>query len=135
MNHIGGLLRIGPYANRDEEVFREWRKGIALLSQCSNVVMKLGGVGQARYGFDWSRRSKPVGSEELAGSLKPLMEHCIDQFGVDRCMFESNFPVDKVSYSYNVVYNAFKRLSMGYSSTERSSLFHDNAVRVYSIGG
>ena len=135
VNHIGGLLRIGPYANRDEEVFGEWRKGIALLSQCSNVVMKLGGVGQARYGFDWSRRSKPVGSEELAGSLKPLMEHCIDQFGVDRCMFESNFPVDKVSYSYNVVYNAFKRLSMGYSSTERSSLFHDNAVRVYSIGG
>ena len=135
VNHIGGLLRIGPYANRDEEVFSKWRKGIALLSQCSNVVMKLGGVGQARYGFDWSRRSKPVGSEELAGSLKPLMEHCIDQFGVDRCMFESNFPVDKVSYSYNVVYNAFKRLSMGYSSAERSSLFHDNAVRVYSIGG
>ena len=133
VNHIGGLLRIGPYANKDDEVLEEWRRGIATLSNCSNVVMKLGGVGQARYGFDWSQRSQPVGSEELSVSLKPLMEYCIEQFGVERCMFESNFPVDKVSYSYNVVYNAFKRLSIGYSSSERASLFHDNAVRIYSI--
>ena len=133
VNHIGGLLRIGPYANKDDEVLEEWRRGIATLSNCSNVVMKLGGVGQARYGFDWSQRSQPVGSEELSVSLKPLMEYCIEQFGVERCMFESNFPVDKVSYSYNVVYNAFKRLSMGYSSSERAALFHDNAVRIYSI--
>ncbi len=133
LNHIGGLLRVGHYANRDNEVLAEWRRGVATVAQCPNIVMKLGGMGQARYGFDWSKREVPVGSEELAESLAPLMNYCIEQFGSDRCMFESNFPVDKVSYSYNVLYNAFKRLSQGYSHSERTALFHDTAARVYSI--
>jgi predicted TIM-barrel fold metal-dependent hydrolase len=133
LNHIGGLLRVGPYANRDHEVLAEWQRGVATVAKCPNIIMKLGGVGQARYGFDWSRREVPIGSEELAESLAPLMTYCIEQFGPNRCMFESNFPVDKVSYSYHVLYNAFKRLSQGYSPTERAALFHDTAVRVYSI--
>ena len=95
--------------------------------------MKLGGVGQPRYGFDWHTRDVPIGSEELAEALAPLMTYCIDQFGPDRSLFESNFPPDKVSYSYNVMYNAFKRLTSGYSATERAAMFHDNAVRVYRI--
>ena len=133
LNHVGGLLRVGPYANRDNEVLAEWRRGVAVVAKSPNIIMKLGGVGQARYGYDWSDREVPVGSEELAGTLAPLMNHCIEQFGADRCMFESNFPVDKISYSYNVVYNAFKRLSQTYSSSERAALFHDTAKRVYSI--
>jgi len=133
LNHCGGLLRVGPYADRDNEVLAEWRRGLAAVAKCPNVIMKVGGVGQARYGFDWSKREVPVGSEELAGSLAPLMNYCIEQFGPSRCMFESNFPVDKVAYSYNVIYNAFKRLSKGYSATERASLFHDTAARVYRI--
>src|SRR5439155_22696294 len=72
LNHIGGLLRVGPYANRDNEVLAQWRRGVATVAQCPNIVMKLGGVGQARYGFDWSRRAVPLGSEELAESLAPL---------------------------------------------------------------
>lgn len=133
LNHIGGLLREGPYANRDDEVLPAWRDGIAKVAQCPNVVMKLGGVGQLRFGFDWHTRAKPIGSEELAASLSPLMTYCIEQFGPQRCMFESNYPVDKRSYSYNVVYNAFKRLSQSYTETERAAMFHDNAVRVYKI--
>ncbi len=133
LNHVGGLLRVGPYANRDDEVLAEWRKGVETVAKCPNIVMKLGGVGQARYGYDWAARDVPVGSEELAGTLAPLMNHCIEQFGADRCMFESNFPVDKISYSYNVIFNAFKRLSQGYSASERASMFHDTAKRVYSI--
>ncbi len=133
LNHIGGLLRVGPYANRDNEVLAEWRRGVATVAKCPNIVMKLGGVGQARYGFDWSKREIPVGSEELAETLAPLMNTCIEYFGADRCMFESNYPVDKVSYSYNVLYNAFKRLSQGYSPSERAAMFHDTAARVYSI--
>ncbi len=133
LNHIGGLLRIGPYANRDDEVLTEWRKGIAAVAQCPNIVIKLGGVGQVRYGFDWHERQTPIGSEELAGYLAPLMHDCIEQFGPDRCMFESNFPVDKVSYSYVVLYNAFKRLSRDYSASERAAMFHDTAARVYRI--
>ncbi|MDP6549043.1 MAG: amidohydrolase family protein [Dehalococcoidia bacterium] len=133
LNHIGGLVRVGSYANRDDEVLAGWRKGLAAVAKCPNIVIKLGGVGQARYGFDWSKREVPVGSEELAGSLAPLMSYCIEQFGPSRCMFESNFPVDKVSYSYNVVYNAFKRLSQGYTAAERAAMFHDTAARVYRI--
>jgi predicted TIM-barrel fold metal-dependent hydrolase len=75
----------------------------------------------------------PIGSEELAAAMAPFMTYCIEQFGPNRCMFESNFPVDKVSYSYNVMYNAFKRLSRGYSATERAAMFHDTATRVYRI--
>ena len=70
----------------------------------------------------------------LAAHWRPYIETCIELFGATRCMFESNFPVDKVSYSYNVLYNAFKRLSQGYSPAERAALFHDTAARVYRLG-
>ena len=133
LNHIGGLLRVGPYANRDDEVLPEWRRGVAEVAQCPNIIMKLGGVGQLRYGYYWHDRETAIGSGELAEALGPLMNHCIQQFGPDRCMFESNFPVDKVSYSYNVVFNAFKLLSQGYSPSERAAMFHDTAARVYNI--
>ena len=133
LNHIGGLLRVGPYANRDDEVLATWRSGIAAVADCPNVFMKLGGVGMPRTGFDWHSRTEPAGSEELSEAMAPFMTYCIDQFGPDRCMFESNFPVDKVSYSYNVMYNAFKRLSRGYSAAERAAMFHDTAARVYRL--
>ncbi len=133
LNHIGGLLRDGPYANKDDEVLSTWRMGIADVAGCPNVYLKLGGIGMPRTGFDWHLRSTPIGSEELAESMSPLLTYCIEQFGPDRCMFESNFPVDKVSYSYNVMYNAFKRLSKSYSAAERAAMLHDVAVRVYRI--
>ena len=133
LNHVGGLARVGPYAGRDDEVIATWRSGIAAVADCPNVNIKLGGMGMTRYGFDWHTRDIPVGSEELAGSMAPYMTYCIEKFGPDRCMFESNFPVDKVSFSYHVMYNAFKRLSKGYSSSERAAMFHDTAVRVYRI--
>ncbi len=133
LNHIGGLMRIGPYANRDEEVLAQWRRGIDAVAECPNINMKLGGMGMPANGFDWHTRDTPIGSEELAESMAPFMNYCIEKFGPSRCMFESNFPVDKVSYSYNVMYNAFKRLSKGYSASERADMFHDTAVRVYRI--
>ncbi len=133
LNHIGGLLRVGPYANRDDEVLANWRSGIAAVAECPNVNVKLGGIGMPIIGFDWHARTVPIGSEELAESLAPLVNYCIGKFGPSRCMFESNFPVDKVAYSHHVLYNAFKRLSKGYSATERAGLFHDNATRVYRM--
>ena len=133
LNHIGGLLRVGPYANRDDEVLGTWRDGIAAVAACPNVTIKLGGIGMPRTGFDWHTRETPIGSEELATAMAPLISYCIEQFGPDRSMFESNFPVDQVSYSYNVLYNAFKRLSKDYSPSERAAMFHDTATRVYRI--
>ncbi len=133
LNHIGGVLRIGHYANRDEEVLAIWRKGIAAVAQCPNVVVKVGGTGQPRTGYDWYAREKPVGSEEIAETMAPYMNYVIEQFGPNRCMFESNFPPDKVGHSYNVLFNAFKRISTGYSASERADLFHDTAARVYRV--
>jgi predicted TIM-barrel fold metal-dependent hydrolase len=105
VDHIGGLLGIGPYAGKREEVFQQWKSGIAELSTCPNVVAKLGGLGLPVCGFGWSERTTPPNSIELAEAMAPYYHWCIEQFGVDRCMFESNFPVDKVSYSYNVCYH------------------------------
>jgi L-fuconolactonase len=134
LNHLGGLNRIGPFANRDDEVLPAWRSGIAEVAKCPNVNLKLGGIGMPRIGFDWHTRDKPIDSEELAASMAPLMTYCIEQFGPNRCMFESNFPVDKVSFSHPILFNAFKRFSKGYSAPERAALFHDTAVRAYRIG-
>ena len=133
LNHIGGLLLIGPYASRADEALATWRSGIAAVADCPNVTMKLGGIGEPRSGFDWHDRNKPIGSEELAEAIAPIINYCVEQFGPDRCMFESNFPADKISYSYNVMYNAFKRLSKSYSDAERAAMFHDTAARVYRI--
>ncbi len=133
LNHVGGLIREGIYANRDDEILPIWRSGIAAVAACPNVVIKLGGMGMPANGFDWHTRTQPIGSEELAESMAPFMNYCIEQFGPGRCMFESNSPPDKVSYSYNVLFNAFKRLSKGYSASERAALFHDTAARVYRI--
>jgi len=134
LNHLGGLQRVGPFGNRDDEVLPHWRRGLAAVAQCPNVNLKLGGIGMPRLGFDWHSRAKPIGSEELAAGMAPLMTYCIEQFGPNRCMFESNFPVDKVSFSHHVLFNAFKRFSKGYSAAERAALFHDTAVRAYRIG-
>ena len=132
LNHIGGLLRVGPYANR-EDVMDTWRAGIAAVAACPNVNVKLGGIGMPRTGFDWHTRTNPIGSEELADSMAPLMNYCIEQFTPERSMFESNFPVDKVSYSYNILYNAFKLMSKNYSPSERAAMFHDTATRIYRV--
>ena len=133
LNHIGGVSRVGIYGNRDEQVAAAWRQGIAEVAVCPNVTVKLGGMGMPRLGSGWYAREVPIGSEELTESMSPWITYCIDQFGPDRCMFESNFPPDKVSYSYNVMYNAFKRLFQGYSASQRAAMLHDTAVRVYRI--
>jgi len=133
LNHVGGLLRVGPYAARLDEVEASWRASIAALAQCPNVVVKLGGFGMPRAGFGFELRETPVGSEELAQTMAPWLTYCIEQFGPDRSMFESNFPVDKVSFSYGVMWNAFKRFSAAYTPTERAAMFHDTAARIYRL--
>jgi L-fuconolactonase len=93
------------------------------VAECPNVHLKLGGIGMPRLGFDWHTRARPIGSEELAASIAPIMSYCIEQFGPNRCMFESNFPVDKVSFSHHVLFNAFKRFSKSYPHSERAAFF------------
>jgi predicted TIM-barrel fold metal-dependent hydrolase len=133
LNHLGGLNRTGPYAGREDEVLPAWRRGLAEVAACPNVNLKLGGIGMPRLGFNWYTRDKPIGSEELANEMAPIISYCIEQFGPYRCMFESNFPPDKVSFSHHVLFNGFKRFSKEYAADERAALFHDTAARVYRI--
>ena len=133
VNHIGGPLGIGPYAGKRDEVFKDWKRGIAALAPCLNVVVKLGGLGMPMCGFGWNERATPPNSTELAEAMAPYYQTCIELFGANRCMFESNFPVDKVSYSYTVMWNAFKHIAKSLSTKERSALFRDTAVRVYRL--
>jgi predicted TIM-barrel fold metal-dependent hydrolase len=133
LDHIGGPVGVGPYAGKREEVFALWHRNIAELSQCTNVFVKLGGLTMTMSGFGWHKRNAPPGSIELAEVMGPYYRSCIEYFGADRCMFESNFPVDRASCSYTVQWNAFKRLTRGYSQAERAALFHDTAARVYRL--
>lgn len=133
LDHIGSPLGIGPYAEKRDKVFQEWKRGVAALSTCPNVVVKLGGLGMPRCGFGWHERAIPPSSAELAEAMAPYYKFCIEQFGVDRCMFESNFPVDKISYSYAVIWNAFKRIAKDFSLEDRAALFHDTAAKVYRL--
>ncbi len=133
LNHIGAPLGVGPYAGKRDEVFAHWRQGIAAVAGCSNIVVKLGGVGSLRSGYDWHERAVKPSAAELARVLSPYFEYCIDKFGVERCMFESNFPVEKSSNDYVNLWNAFKLITGHYSANERAALFHDTAARVYRI--
>jgi predicted TIM-barrel fold metal-dependent hydrolase len=135
VDHVGGPLGIGPYALKGETVFGEWKRSIKELSGCHNVYIKLGGLGMKISGYYWNKANKPPHSTELARVFAPYYLWCIEHFGVDRCMFESNFPVDKASYSYTVLWNAFKRVTANFSYAERLALFHDTAVNVYHLTG
>lgn len=134
LDHVGGVLGIGPYADKRDEIFEVWKRSIAEVARCPNVVVKLGGLAMSMCGFGWHRREQPPSSAAMADAMAPYFRHCIEQFGVHRCMFESNFPVDKVSCSYRLLWNAFKRVSQDFSADERASLFHDTAARVYRLG-
>jgi predicted TIM-barrel fold metal-dependent hydrolase len=133
LNHVGGPLGVGPFTGRREEVFDAWRAGMSELGRCDNVVVKLGGLGMPRTGFPFASAEVPVSSQELASAWRPYVEACIESFSPARCMFESNFPVDKGMCSYLVLWNAFKRMAEGYSPDERDALFHGTATRVYRL--
>ncbi|MBN8899041.1 MAG: amidohydrolase, partial [Rhodospirillales bacterium] len=133
LNHVGGFLGVGPYAARRAEEFAAWQRSIRDLARCPNVVVKLGGLGMLIFGFDFHLRDAPPGSAELAAAWRPFIETCIDAFGADRCMFESNFPVDKQSCDYTSCWNAFKRLASGASAAEKTALFSGTAARVYRL--
>jgi L-fuconolactonase len=133
INHCGGIVRIGAHAHRRDEVFNDWSKSIRELARLPNVFMKLGGLGMRINGFEFETFPTPPTSAQLAQSWAPWMKTCIEAFGAERCMFESNFPVDKGSYSYATCWNAFKRLSAGASVDERQALFEGTVRRVYRL--
>jgi len=133
MGHCGGLLGYGPYAGKRDEVFAAWKAGIVALAKCPNVSMKLGGMMMRLAAFDYLAMDAPPTSEALAGYWRPYIETCIEAFGPERCMYESNFPVDKMGIGWAALWNAFKRISAGASTAEKAALFSSTARRVYRL--
>ncbi len=133
LDHFGGPLGLGPYAGKREQIFATWREDIVALARCPNVYAKLGGLVMPINGFGFHNRERPPGSDEIVAATGRYYRHAIDCFGVERCMFESNFPVDKRSCSYHVLWNAFKKLVADASDHEKQRLFHDTAVEVYRL--
>lgn len=133
IDHLGGLLRFAPYAERQKEEQAAWRQSLKALATCPNVYMKLGGLGMKSFGFRYGKQPAPPGSEQLARDWAPLLDICIDAFGPERCMFESNFPVDKQSFSYSTMWNAFKRYAAAASPAEKTALFSATASAFYRL--
>jgi L-fuconolactonase len=133
LDHVGGPLGIGRYAGRRLERFPIWRDNIFALANCSNVAVKLGGLGVPFGGFESYRSEPPATSTQLADEWRPYIETCIEAFGVHRCMFESNFPIDSAVCSYAVLWNAFKRIAAGASEDEKAALFGGTATRIYRL--
>ena len=133
LDHCGGPVGIGSYANRREEIFPRWKASIRDVANCPNVVVKLGGLAMRLLGYDFHQRPLPPSSEEVAAAWRPYIETCIEAFGPDRCMFESNFPPDKGQCSYQVIFNAFKRIAASYSEAEKTALFSKTATDIYRL--
>ena len=134
VDHVGGPIGLGRYKGKRDAVFVEWSQSIRELAACPNVHVKLGGMGMPMFGFDFVLGDIAPSSEQLAAAWRPYVETCIEAFGTKRAMFESNFPVDKVSYGYGVYWNACKRLAKGMSAAEKADLFHRTASRFYRLG-
>jgi L-fuconolactonase len=133
LDHIGCIIGVGPYRGQEVAEFKAWRADMAELAQCPNVTVKLGGLGMIICGAQWHQADLPPTSVQLAQAWRPYIETCIELFGAQRCMFESNFPVDKAMFSYRTLWNAFKRLTEGASAGERHALFSGTAARIYRI--
>ena len=133
LDHFGGPLGIGRYAGRQDEVFEVWKERIGRLAECSNVYAKLGGLNMDVNGFHWEDRPTAPRSVELTDATWRYFDFTIEKFGVERCMFESNFPVDKLSCSFTNLWNSFKLMTKDMSADERRYLFHDTAAKVYRL--
>jgi L-fuconolactonase len=133
LDHVGGVLGIGPYAGKHAEVMARWKADMTELAACPNVTVKVGGLTMPICGFGWEKNARPPTSEELAADTRDWYLWAIETFGPDRCMFESNFPVDKSCCSYRVLWNAFKRLTADFSEADKTALFSGTATRVYRL--
>jgi L-fuconolactonase len=134
LDHVGGPLGYAGYADRHVDVRATWKKSMSEIAKRPNVTVKVGGLGMAMGWFDFYQRPSPPSSQTLADAFKPWVEPCIELFGPERCMFESNFPVDKITSGYGVLWNAFKRLASAASAAEKAALFSGTARRVYRLG-
>lgn len=135
LDHLGGPLHLGPYRSQGAEMFAHWSALMAELAKYPNIAVKLGGFGMKFFGFDFHLAARPPSSEDFARAISPYLRLCLDLFGPERCLFESNFPVDQASLSARVLWNGYKRAVADLSESEKDMLFHGTAARVYRLAG
>lgn len=133
LDHFGTPLGVGPYADKREEIFEAWKQDIRAIADCPNVVAKIGGLAMPDNGFGWDKQASPPTSDEFVEAQRRYYLHTIECFGPDRCMFESNFPVDRRSLSYHVLYNGLKKIVADFSDDEKDAMFYGTASRVYRL--
>jgi predicted TIM-barrel fold metal-dependent hydrolase len=133
LDHFGTPIGVGRYADQRDAIFEDWKRDIADIARCENVVAKLGGLAMPDNGFGWHVADRPPTSDEFVAAQGRYYRHMIECFGAHRCMFESNFPVDRMSLSYRVLWNGLKKLARDYSDDERDALFAGTATRVYRL--
>lgn len=133
IDHAAGPLSIGPYTGRRNAAFEAWRKDVKTLGALPNTFMKIGGLGMRTMGLEFHLKAVPPSSDDLVSVWRPYVETCVDAFEPGRCMFESNFPVDKATCSYRVLWNAYKKLCAGFSQDEKHQLFFGTAAAVYRL--
>lgn len=134
LDHFGTPLGVGRYRGYRDEIYQEWKAEMRELSKCENVYAKLGGLAMPDNGFDWDKAERPPTSDEFIALQEKYYLHMIDCFGPERCMFESNFPVDRLSINYHVLFNAYKKMAARYSQNEKHALFYGTAEHVYKLG-
>ena len=133
MDHFSTPLGVGPYAQQADGIFAQWKKDMRDIAACPNVVAKLGGLAMPDNGYGWNTRATPPTSDEVVKAQSHWYEHTIECFGPDRCMFESNFPVDRRSLPYHVFWNAAKKISRGFTEADKTAMFSGTAARVYRL--
>ena len=133
LDHFGTPLGVGAYAGKQEEIFAQWKDDIAAIAECPNVFAKLGGLAMPDNGFGWDKRDTPPTSDEFAAAQGRYYLHTIECFGPERCMFESNFPVDKLSVGYHVMWNGMKKIVADFGEAEKHAMFYGTAEKVYRL--
>lgn len=133
LDHFGTPLGVGQYVGNRDEIFAHWKDDVAAIAECPNVVAKLGGMAMPDNGYGWHERAQPPTSDEFVDTQAPWYHHMIKSFGAERCMFESNFPVDRVSISYPVLWNGMKKIAATYSAEEQDDMFDGTARRIYRL--
>ncbi len=133
LDHFGTPLGVGIYRSCKDEIFQQWKEDISEIAKCENVYAKLGGLAMPDNGFGWDKAERPPTSDEFIRHQQRYYMHTIECFGPERCMFESNFPVDRLSINYHVLWNAYKKMTQDFSEAEKKALFYGTAEKVYSM--